>query len=393
MANWKFTDQYGTAYPALVNSILDVLIFDVPQGTSPVNPDGSFSAPLNLTATGKAMNMLKSLTGLTSIPMSGTVSTANATLTVSLASTNDAVITAAISKCIPLIGGSITKNAGVTIKNITPASATVEDEPAEDKFELPITINIGNSTGTVTTQIPMSEGLFSVRAEFDNFGISLNDLNFLVVGTPFATLFPTSLPTSYYNPATKLSLLSLELAFFLKTTPSLSVTVSNVTVSIGIVNIPLYPNRLFLNPLAVWVSVASPTNKPVATWGITGTIALYPYGKQTNPPTANPDFTFEMEMEMPTSSNPTFSVSGQYDNPYDLAVSQILCDLMDDGNFNTGIADSIILEKFEFYTAADTSTGTIDEFSVDVAMSSPIGLFATPGFGVKDFSISVSYIA
>ena len=43
MANWKFTDQYGSAYPALANSILSKLIFDVPEGKSPIDGTNFFS--------------------------------------------------------------------------------------------------------------------------------------------------------------------------------------------------------------------------------------------------------------------------------------------------------------------------------------------------------------
>jgi hypothetical protein len=173
--------------------------------------------------------------------------------------------------------------------------------------------------------------------------------------------------------------------------------VATVSASIGIVNIPLYPNALYLNPLSVWISVSSPTKNPQPTWGLEGLIALYPYGKQTSPPSATPDFTFDLAMQMPTTADPVFSVTGTYDNPQNLPVSQILCDLMNDGNFNTGISKQLTLKTFEFAAAANTSGGTISEFSVEVAMSAAknngtyFGLFSD-SFGVEDFSIAVSYV-
>lgn len=393
MADWKFTDEYGTAYPALVNSILNILVFDVPSGTSPVGPDGTFSAPLNLTATGAMMNMLANLTGMVSIAMTGTVSTDDDTLTVSLESTDEAnvTITSSIADCIPLIGGSITQDAGITVDSIIPASLTSDDSPETDTLNLIVVLNISGSTATITTDVPMSDGIFTLDGEFENFSISLSDLDFLVDGDAFSAFFPTDLPSSYYNASsTKLSLLSLDLTLLAVTTPSLSVTASSVTVSIGIENIPLLPNGLFLNPLAVWIAISEPATNPDADWGLSATLALYPYGQQTDPPTANPDFTFEIGLQMPGSDS-TFAVSGEYSNPYDLPVSQMICDLLNDGNYNTGIASDITLEKFDFTTVASSSTGTISSFDVEIGMSSPFGLFATPGFGVQDFNISVSY--
>lgn len=389
MANWKFTDQYGKDYPALANSILALLIFDVPEGGSPVSGT-TFSAPLNLSATGKTMMVLDAITGLTSIPMTGTVTTADDTLTVSLKSTDDD-ITAAIAKLIPLIGGDITQKAWVSIDNVTPASATADDDPTTDEFDLNVTIAIGSGTGTLISQIPMSLGLFTLKAEFENFGIQLSELNFLAGGSNFATFFPDTLPASYYTPgSTALNLLSLDLALNISTSP-LSVSVATAGVSIGIVNIPLKPDALFLSPLAVWVHLTDPTGSPSATWGLDGSVNLYPYGKQTNPPSTDPDFAFEFQMEMPTKQDPTFMISGNFDNPEDQSVATIISDLLNDGSFNTGIASTITLEKFDFTTAADTSKGTISEFSADIAMSSSFGLFQTQSLDVKDFSISITY--
>jgi hypothetical protein len=396
MANWKFTDQYGSAYPALANSILSLLVFDVPSG-SPVNGT-AFSAPLDLGATGKAMNVLASMLGIGTVPMTGTVTTTDNVLNVDIVSSDNGAILAAIAACIPLIGGSVMQAASIGIKNTTPATATVDDDPTVDEFDLDTTIRIGSGTGNVTTQIPMSNGIFTMNADFENFGISLADLNFLVPGSSFSNMFPTTLPQSYYNPATTaLNLLNLELSLSVQTTPSLKIGISNVSTSIGIVNIPLYPNALYLNPLSVWISISNPTSNPTSTWGLNGLIALYPYGKQTSPPSVPPDFTYDLAMQMPTTSDPVFLVSGTYDNPQNLPVSQILCDLMDSASFNTGISNQLTLKTFNFSAAANTGTGTISEFSVDVAMSaannngSYFGLFST-AFGVEDFSISVSYI-
>lgn len=396
MAAWKFTDVYGAGYPALENSILSVLVFDVPASTSPITGE-TFAASLDLNATGKSMSVLAAMLGMTSIPISGTVSITGAVLNVALASTNNSAILSALAACIPLIGGQIMRSASVAIKNQTAASATAVDDPAVDVFDLDASIAIGNGTGDLVVQIPMSEGVFSMNVEFSNLAISLSDLDFLVPGANFSSMFPSSLPSAYYNPATSsLNLLSLGLTLGVKATPSLSIIVSTVSTSIGLVNLPLYPNALYLNPLAVQICIASPFSKPSVSWGLTGDICLYPYGKQTSPPSAPPDFTFELAMQMPTSSDPTVGVTGTFENPNNLPVTQILCDLMNSATFNTGIANTLTLEKFDFASTASTATGTIDDFSIEIAMSAAnnngsfFGLFSTD-FGVKDFSIAVSY--
>lgn len=394
MAAWKFTDVYGTGYPALENSILSVLVFDVPGGASPISGD-NFAATLDLTATGKAMNVLAAMLGMTNVPMSGTVTVTDAVLNVDITSTNNGAILSALAACIPLLGGKL-NSADLAIKNKTAASSTLDDAPDIDVFDLDAGINIGSGKGDFSLQIPMSNGIFSINADFSDFGIGLADLDFLVPGSSFSAMFPTDLPTTYYNPATTaLNLLSLGLTLCVSTSPSFSISVSTVSTSIGIVNIPLYPNALYLNPLAVRISVANPFSKPVASWGLTGDICLYPYGKQTSPPSVAPDFTYELAMQMPTS-DPGFAVTGTFDNPENLPVSQILCDLMDNAAFSTGISNQLTLEKFDFAGSANASTGTIDDFSVEIAMSAEknngsfFGLFST-GFGVENFSIAVSY--
>ena len=351
----------------------------------------TFSAPLNLSATGKIMKVLDALLGMDSVPMTGSVTTSDNKLTVTLAASNDTEITAAIASHIPLIG-SQTQKAWISIDNETAKSATKDDSPAKDEMDLHITIAVGSSTGTLKTQVPMSVGKFNLGASFTNFGVTLSDLNFLANGTDFAKLFPTDLPSSYYTSSTKLELLDMGLSLQITTSPKFSVKVSGTNVSIGIVDIPLYNKALWLNPLSVAIKVSNPsTGSPSATWGLKGEIALYPYATQSTAPAGDPDFTFDFKMQMPNQKDPTFAVSGEFGNEENLSVATIICDLMDDGTFDTGISNKATLDKFDFDTKANTNTGTISEFSVDIAMSSQFGIFDTSDLDVKDFSISVSY--
>jgi hypothetical protein len=391
MANWQFTDQYAAAFPGLNDSILATLIFDVPEGTSPVTGT-TFSAPLDLAATGTVMNVLSSLVGLQQIPMTGTVTTTNNTLTITLQSSNGAQIVAALAQCIPIVGGNIMQSASVNLNNVTPAAPAADAPATTDTFEIRANITVSGRSLLISAQVPMSEGTFTLQAEPQNFGVALSDLNFLLGGGGFAGLFPTTLPASWYSAgSTQLQLLTIGLSLYVVIKPKLSITVSNLLVGIGITNIPLYPNALFLNPLAVWLTIANPTSSPSVTAALSADALLYPYGQQTNPPTAKPDFTFGMHLQLPGKDDQTFSVSGNFDNPFNLPVSTIISDFMNSGGFNTGIGSNITLDALTFFTSANTATGTISAFNLNIAMSSPVGLFATPDFGVQDFSITIDY--
>lgn len=399
MAAWKFTDAYEAAYPALAGSILSVLVFDAPTG-SPVNGT-TFTGTLDLQATNQAigtpMAVLSAILGMSTIPMTGTVTTSQNTLSVHLTSTNNDAVLKAIAACIPLIGGTVMRKASIEIRTQTQASASKENDPEIDAFDLKTTIAIGHGTGEVVTRIPFSEGVFAMTASFDQLAVGFAELDFLVPGGNMRSLFPGDgqLPRSYYDPATTtLNLLALQLTLEVQTNPKLSVSVATVSVSLGVSNIPLSPNALFLNPLAIWVSITNPQQNPTATWGLGGSMALYPAGRQTSPPSAPPDFVYDLAAEMPTKGNPQFSVTGTFENPLDLPVAQILKDLTNDTAFDTGISSQLTLQRFDFAAMADTSTGRVTEFSVDVAMSATqgtyVGLFS-PDFGVKDFRIAVTY--
>lgn len=388
MSNWKFTDQYGSTYPALANSILSILVFDV-SGTSPVTGT-AFSANLDLTATGTAMNVLAKLTGVTTIAMTGTVTTDNNTLSVNLQASDTTALTTALAACIPIIGGQILKSTGISIVTVTSTTQTSDDDPTTDEIDLSMTIALGSGTGTLTTQIPMSDGFFHISASFTNFGIGLSDLNFLVPGSnDFSSCFPATQLGPYYNPQTKLELLSMGVTLYVSTTPSLSVVVSGVDISIGITNIPIYQKALYLNPLAVWVSVANVNTTPTPTWGLEGNFVLCNYNRPGD--TANPDFSFDLQMGFPNPpTEPNFSLSGNFDNPYNQPVSQIVSDLMGQAT-DLGLGNTITLQKFDFYTAANVTTGTISDFEVEIAMSGQFGIFEN--FSLESFSLSVAYSA
>lgn len=391
MANWKFTDQYGTIYPALANSILATLVFDVPQGSSPVSGT-TFSASLDLGATGTVMKVLTRLLGLSSIPMNGTVTATAESLSVDLQPVDNTAITAALAKCIPIVGGQIMQSASLSIQNLTDAALTVDDDPTTDEFDIDVKISIAGKTAELSAQVPMGDGLFSLSADLTGFSVNFSDLNFLINGGPFSALFPTTLPKSWFTSgSTQLTLNTLGFSLMVNTSSGLSVTVSTLSVVLGIGNIPLYKNALFLNPLGVSLVINSPTNKPTVSWSLTAAAMLYRYGQQTNPPSSPADFTFNMDLDVPGAGDTTINISGDLENPDSLSVATMIADFMNDSGFNTGISSQITIDAFAFDTTADTSTGTITSFSFNAGMSSPVGIFAAAGFGIKDFSIAIDY--
>lgn len=400
MTAWKFTDVYAPDYQVPDDSILSALVFDVPEGISPVSGE-KFAANLDLSASGKTTRVLAAILGMKSLPMEGTVMASGADLNIALKSSNDAQMQAGLAR-LPLIGGSVRSAELRVCARVrtaqAPADGAAASAMAADVFEIEIGIEVGGHKGGLLMQIPKVEGQFTIGGTFQQLGVHLSDLDFLVPGASFAQMFPADLPTAYYNPGrTALDLLSLALTFDVTSAPAFSLSPSRVVVALGISDIALYSNALYLNPLAVNISVSNPLDKPGVTSGLTGSICLYPYGKQTSPPSVAQDFTFAMAAQMPDSKSPTFSMTGSSANPQKLPVSTILCDLANNGSFDTGISERLVLEKFDFDAAVDSSSGTIDHFSVDMAMSAAgtgglyFGLFGAE-LGVKDFSIAVSYV-
>ncbi|MFZ2449785.1 MAG: hypothetical protein WAW36_04615 [Methylovulum miyakonense] len=388
MANWKFTDQYGSTYPSLQYSILSLLVF------SEHSLNGNdFTGTLDVNATGTALSTIGTMLGMGSIPLSGTVDATGASLTVSLRSTNDQDFTQAIANCIPLIGGSITKNAWLDINTVSSQTDPEGDSPPTDVFNLGVTIAIGSASVDINTQVPMNGGFFYLSGEFTGVGISLNDLNFLM--GPLAegnAWFPSTELGPYSAGQTSFGLLSMSLLCYVTLAPSFSISINSVNVEVGISKLPLMGNALYLDPLGVWVTVTNPTSDAAVTWGLLGSVKLCNYANPGPVGLSDPDFTFDFTMTFPSSTDNTFGIAAYLENPAGKSVNVMLQDLMGQGT-NVGIGDNITVNSFEFDTSADVSTGTINEFSTSIVMSGGFGLFEKIPLSVEQLSISVAYSA
>lgn len=397
MANWKFADDYATAYPSLGFGLLDFLVFSdhtITPATGPGTFD--FTGTLDFTATGNALNVLSQLLGnsVTSLQMSGTITTTDDSFVLALTTSN---ISGTQLAKMPVFGKYIT-GVMVILNNTTANPTTTVPEPENvDDFSLNLAFmdnGGGKVAGNLIVQIPMSSGLCGLYADFNNLSIDLSDLDFLLPSGEFSSYFPSDNPfvNKCLNESFNLLSIGLSLYVGLDTNNTLSFAVSTLTVTVGIINIPVpynrqYPNALFLNPLAVSVSLSNFTGVLEKVWAIEGTLALYPSNCQTDPPSVIPDFTFDVGMSLPILGNP-FSIGGYFENPTKLPVSTMLQDLFGPKT-DIGITKDITITQFDFDASTDSKSGSISSFSMDVGMSDSFGQFRN--FNLEGFNVSVAY--
>jgi hypothetical protein len=372
MAAWKFTDDYGTQYPALGSSILNFLVFSDHAITGT-----AFTGTLDVAATGPALKTLGLIVNMTSIAVAGTVTNANNALDISLASSDTAAFTAGVAKSIPLIGGSITQSAGLSIL-VKVTTTDDPDLPTTNTIDLSITFAVGARSVTVSCQVPMSGGLTTITGTFTGVGISLNDLQFLMGGLSSSKWFPSTELGPYTAGSPAFELLGVTLDLYIVLSP-FSITVSSVTVQVGITNIPIMGQKLYLDPLAVWVTISSLSTNPTASWSIEGKLVLCNYARQGDP--KNPDFTFDLQMNLTE-----FTITGDYGNPSSLPVTTMIQDLIGAGT-DIGLPPKLTIDTFDFSTQADKKTGSISSFSTEIAMSGGFGLF--DNFDLESFELSL----
>lgn len=374
MADWKFTDDYGTQYPALQSSILSMLSFSdhTISGTD-------FTGTLDVAASGTALATLGSILNVTSITVSGSVTTQNNTLSISLTTPDHAVFVSGIGANVPLIGSKVS-DAWMDITTIAAASDNSDEGPQRDEIDLSVTFSVGTHALTLKTQVPMNGGFFAINGTFQNVGITLDDLSFLMGSLSSDQWFPGQQLGPYNQNQPALSLLSMTLTAYVKLQP-FQIQISSVTVVIGITSIPIMNQQLYLNPLAVWVTVTNPLNGPEASWGIEGDLVLCNYARPGD--LNNPDFTFEFVLGLTD-----FSISGQLENPSNQPINVMLQDLLGQGT-SVGLNSNLTVNSFSFEAQADKTSGTLGSFSTEIAMSGGFGVFS--GFEIEEFSLALDY--
>jgi hypothetical protein len=380
MAGWTFYNDYGTRYPALINSVLSFLFF-----TEHSIEGNTFTGVLDAQSSGVATGTLAWMSGMNTWAISGTITDNGQVLQIDLqlAGSDEAAFKSGIAACIPIIGGSITQSATLLLNTTVPAALTSEEDPVNDAFNFQMVIAIGSSLLTITSPVPMNGGFFTISGIFTNVGITLDDLTFLFGGSSGnETWFPSSELGPYYSNTTQLGLLEMDITAYANLNTS-TVTVTEASVSIGITNLPLYEQQIYLNPLAVWVTMANPQNPTNAsvTWSLQGSVVVCNYARPADP--NNPDFSLECAMDLYS-----YSLAAELDNKQQVTVNTMIQDVLGEGT-DFGLSDTLKVDRLGFNTTASTTTGLISNFGFEVAMSGGFGLFES--FDIESFDLKFTY--
>jgi len=380
--SWTFVEDYGSQFPALKSSSLNFLVFSTHSisGTE-------FTGVLDVAASGAALSTIGAMLNVTSIAMKGTVTNADDTLTVSVASTDPQVFIAGITASIPLIANHV-RASGMSIDTISTTKDDPDEGPKQDNFDLSVTLQLSSSaSATIRAQVPMNGGVFTLDGTFQNVGITLPDLRFLMgkLGSG-DNWFPASELGPYYNdPKGKpaLSLLGISLTLYATLSP-FTISVTSVEVGIGITGINLYDQRLYLNPIGVWITVADPLGDDTElTWAIEGTLALCNYQRPGD--YEHPDVRYDFAMDLTN-----FAFTAAYERAAGVTINTMLQDLLGAGT-DIGLPPSLTLDQFDFAASANKESGKLTEFSADIAMSGGFGLFAN--LDLDSISVSFAYSA
>ena len=380
MASWTFYDDYGTQYPSLINSNLSFLFFSEHSITG-----NSFTGVLDSGLSGVATSTLAWLSGMSTWNITGTITTDNNVLTINLqlAQSDQAAFTSGMASTIPLIGGSITQSATLVMSTTVPAVLNAEEEPLNDVFNFQMVLAVGSSLLTITSPVPVNGGFFTITGIFTNVGINLSDLAFLFGGSNDGyAWFPASDLGPYYSNTTQLGLLEMDITVFTDLNTK-AINICDATVSIGISNLPIYEEQIYLNPLAVWISMSNPeypTNATI-TWGLQGSVVVCNYERPGDP--NNPDFSLDCDMNLID-----YSLTAALDNKQNVTVNTMIKDVLG-SSADFGLSDTLTVDKLEFSTTASTTTGLISNFGFEVAMSGGFGLFEN--FDIESFDLSFTY--
>lgn len=376
MASWKFTDDYGAQFPALNASVLSLVVF------SSHSLDGTkFLGTIDLPSSGRALQALASMASITSIQVSGQVVVDGDKLTVALASFDNTELLAGFAKSIPIIGPRLSA-ADIAIQTITTKSEDADEGPGTDQLTMSVTIPIGVASVTLTAAVPMAGGSFSIQGTFQGVKITLADVSYLAGKLSGNTnWFPATQLGPYFNEA-GLALLGLNLTLFIKLAP-FSISISSVSIGIGMVGFALMDQKLYLTPLGVWTVVTDPLESPKANWSIVGGLALCSYNRPGD--YEHPDLALDLSTDLTN-----FLFSAQLENPSHVTINTVLQDLLGQGT-SIGLPDKLTLSAFDLEVEADRQSGSLSSFGAGLTLSGGFGIFEN--VDIQEISMSVDYSA
>jgi hypothetical protein len=372
MTDWTFQDDYGGRYPALANTALSVLAF-----SDHALVGSAFHGTLDVAASGVALATLGTLAEVTAIPVAGTVTESNGTLTVSFTSTGDSM-RAGLASNLPLVGELVT-DASLVVAVATDSTDT-DDTIPDETFDVVVTVTFASGeTAKLRSAVPMHGGTFAVSGAFQGVKLELSDLDFLFGGSAEGA-FPSSELGPFFADAPPLQLLDVLLHVYMVPSP-LSVAVSSASVSIGITGIALYEQALYLDPLAVRALISPPFTAPSVTWWLEGCLALCNY---TTPGAyQTPDVTFDVEMGLSD-----FSFKARLNNAADVPLETLVKDLAG-ADADPGLSPTLELANFEIKGQADKTSGALTSFSAMIAMKGDVPLF---GVELTGAGLMLSYV-
>jgi hypothetical protein len=377
MPSWKFSDDYGTEYPALQASILGLLVF-----SDHALAGDDFTGTLDFAASGAILATLGQLSGLTQLDVAGKVTNAAKTLSVALDSAGTGQLLAGLAATIPILGPKLTA-AELAIITVATTADNADEGPAVDDLLLRFRVPIGGITAELTTGVPIHGGLFTIDGTFDDAGITLDDISFLMGNLGGNNnWFPSKELGPYWGGGPKLSLLGIAVTLYVNPSP-FSITVASVSVGVGIVGIPLMQDKLYLTPLGVWPVVTNPITNPALTWSIVGGLALCSYERPGD--YKNPDMSLDLAMDLSD-----YAFSAILDNSNNVSINTTLEDLLGQGT-SVGLPTELTVNAFDVEAQADKATGSLSSFSASITMSGGFGLFED--LDIEEISISVAYSA
>jgi hypothetical protein len=377
MPSWKFSDDYGTQYPALQASILGLLVF-----SDHTLSDDAFTGTLDFAASGAALATLGQISGISSLDVGGKVTNASDTLTVGLKSATTGPMLDGLAATLPILGPKLTA-AFVGIDTVATTKDDADQGPLVDDLSLSVRLPIGSISVELTTGVPIHGGVFAIEGTFDNASVGLDDLSFLMGKLGGNTnWFPSEQLKPYLDKGPKLALLGISVTLYVRPDP-FAISISSISVGVGLVGIPLLPEKLYMSPLGVWPVVIDPVNNPALNWSIEGSLALCSY---TRPGDYDaPDMTLNLSMDLTE-----YTFSALLDNSNNVSINTALQDLLGQGT-SIGLPTELTINAFDLEVQADKESGELSSFSADLTMSGGFGLFEN--LDLEEISISVAYIA
>ena len=373
MANWTFSNQYKDSYPDVTRTILGQLVFS--EHTLQGN---TFEGTVDIVATGAILSTLNGLLALGSFILKGTITTTADSLSAVLLTdqTTGKGITKNFATAIPLLD-KVLKAAWIDLETEV---AKKSGSPYKETFVLDAAIQIGTHTVMLASDIPVNNGFMTISVQPQDLGVTLSDLNFLFGDSESG--WQSSYPKQY-DSGTGLFLMEVSLSLYIGLSPR-TVMVYSVSVRFGLKGFPVIAGRLYLNPLAVIITLLNPSGvsgTKSLDVSIQGDLALVNYSTPGN--YQNPDFDFDFGMDITH-----FSIYGGLRNPKKNDIGLMISDLTGE-KLNADYLSGLTIKEFDFAASTDPATGSIDSYSFAIDVEGEFGRLKY--FEIEEIRLALSH--